>query len=43
VDRLWWTIAIVWVVGFILTMALMKAASDADDQMLGDKQYEQTV
>jgi hypothetical protein len=43
VARLWWTIAIVWTVGFILTMSLMKAASDVDDQMLGDKQYEQTV
>jgi hypothetical protein len=32
------------VVGSILTvftMSLMKAASDADDKMLGDRQYEE--
>jgi hypothetical protein len=37
-----WTVTgiIIWSVGFIFTMSLMKVASDSDDTLLGVRQYE---
>jgi hypothetical protein len=35
----WVVVSIIWVITFTFTMALMKAASDADDYLLGGDQY----
>jgi hypothetical protein len=35
----WIVVSIIWVIGFTFTMALMKAASDSDNVLLGDRQY----